>query len=147
MQDFDPGLLKAHFAQLVDAIGTQDAAAAFLGVSRQRVGQLISTSNNDLPTWGQVWKLERACGRSLVFGAFAHLIEEETRGPCAMAAAVEASRTSAAALTTIYEGAADHRWEPHEVEAAQERARENLEAAQNSYAAAMALQPTHRVVQ
>ena len=45
MSDFDLSLLKAHFGQLVDAVGTQDAAAAFLGVSRQRVGQLISTSN------------------------------------------------------------------------------------------------------
>lgn len=54
MSDFDPALLKAHFSQLVDAVGTQEAAAAFLGVSRQRVGQLISTATSDLATWGQV---------------------------------------------------------------------------------------------
>lgn len=57
MSDFDPALLKAHFSQLVDAVGTQEAAAAFLGVSRQRVGQLISTATSDLATWGQVLSL------------------------------------------------------------------------------------------
>lgn len=147
MQDFDPGLLKAHFAQLVDAIGTQDAAAAFLGVSRQRVGQLISTATNDLPTWAQVWRLEQACRQSLVFGAFGRMIEDGARQPSPMAAAVTASQTSVAVLSKIYEAEADQRWEPHEIEAAQASTRANLEAAQLAHDSAMALKPTHRVIQ
>ena len=75
---FDPCLLKSLFSRLVAACGRQDAAAARLGISRQRVSQLCSASEDharDVPTWEQVWTLEHACGRSLVFGAMANLID------------------------------------------------------------------------
>jgi len=77
-QDFDPKLLKGLFSQLRRAVGSQEAAATYLGVSRQRVSQLESASDDhadDIPTWGQVWTLERALGRSVIFSALAHQIE------------------------------------------------------------------------
>ena len=146
MSDFDPTLLKAHFGQLVDAVGTQEAAAAFLGVSRQRVGQLISTANNDLPTWGQVWKLETVTGQSLVFGAFGRMTAGEEVSAGALAAAVESTATATRALQTVHAAKADGVLEPHEVESVRDAARENLEAAQRQYDESMRLRPTLRAV-
>ena len=77
-ETFDPALLKSLFARLVVACGKQDAAAARLGISRQRIGQLCSANPEhakDIPTWGQVWALEQACERSVVFGSLASLVE------------------------------------------------------------------------
>ncbi|MEN5147200.1 helix-turn-helix domain-containing protein [Brevundimonas diminuta] len=139
--------IKALFDQLVSAIGTQEAAAVFLGVSRQRIGQLINTSNTDLPTLIQIQKLEEVCGQSVVFAALARQVESDSAQVTAMAAAVEASQTSAATLSTVFEGAADLVWEAHEIDAAQDKARLNLEAAKRAFDATMALKPTHRVVQ
>lgn len=68
----DTGLIKALFARLVKAHGSQDAAAARLEVTRQRISQLCSASDDhakDVPTWGQVWMLEQACERSVVFAS------------------------------------------------------------------------------
>lgn len=146
MSDFDPPLLKAHFGQLVDAVGTQEAAAAFLGVSRQRVGQLISTANNDLPTWGQVWKLETVTGQSLVFGAFGRMTAGDEVSAGALAAAVESTATATRALQTVHAAKADGVLEPHEVESVRDAARENLEAAQRQYDESMRLKPTLRAV-
>lgn len=79
-ETLNPALLKSLFAQLVRACGKQDAAAARLGISRQRVGQLCSANPEharDIPTWDQVWALEAACGRSVVFRALADLVEPD----------------------------------------------------------------------
>ncbi len=146
MSDFDPTLLKAHFGQLVDAVGTQEAAAAFLGVSRQRVGQLISTANNDLPTWGQVWKLETVTGQSLVFGAFGRMTAGEEVSAGAMNAAVESTAAATRALQTVHAAKADGHLDAREVESVRDAARENLEAAQRQYDESMRLRPTLRVV-
>lgn len=146
MSALAPSHIKALFDQLVSAVGTQDAAATFLGISRQRVGQLISTSNNDLPTLLQIAKLEQVCGQSLVFGALARQIEAEAGVHCALAAHVAANAASGAALSTVYEANADGVLEPHEIEKAQDRARENLEAAQRAFDATMQMRPTLRVV-
>lgn len=75
---FDPSLLKSLFTRLVNACGRQDAADARLGITRQRVSQLCSASPDhakDIPTWGQVWALEQACERSVVFASLASMVE------------------------------------------------------------------------
>lgn len=75
---FDHARLKALFAKLVVKVGRQDAAAARLGISRQRVSQLCSANPEharDIPTWEQVWTLEEACGQSVIFAEFAREIE------------------------------------------------------------------------
>lgn len=145
MQHFEPSELKALFGQLVDAVGTQEAAATFLGVSRQRIGQLISTSNNDLPTWGQVMKLESVVGVSIVFGALARRVEAGN-GLDALAAAVEATSAQSATLATIHAARADGQVDAHEADSIQDRARDALEAAQRQYDAAMKVRPTLKVV-
>lgn len=74
---FDPKHLKALFSQLVRAIGTQEAAASYLGVSRQYVGYLASANPEhaaDVPSWDHVWTLEQALGRSVVFQALADMV-------------------------------------------------------------------------
>lgn len=146
MSDFDPTLLKAHFGQLVDAVGTQEAAAAFLGVSRQRVGQLISTANNDLPTWGQVWKLETVTGQSLIFSAFGRMTAGGEASTGALTAAVESTAAASRALQTVHAAKADGVLEPHEIDSVRDAARENLAAAQRQYDESMRLKPTLRVV-
>ena len=146
MRDLNLPHIKALFDQLVTAVGTQDASATFLGISRQRVGQLISTSNNDLPTLMQIAKLERVCGQSVVFGALARMVESDEALNCALAAHVAANAASGAALSTVYEIDADGVREPQEIEKAQDRARENLEAAQKAFDATMRMRPTLRVV-
>ena len=146
MSDFDLSLLKAHFGQLVDAVGTQDAAAAFLGVSRQRVGQLISIANSDAPTWAQVWKLEKVTGQSLVFAAFGRMTAGEEVSAGALAAAVESTATATRALQTVHAAKADGHLDAREVESVRDAARENLEAAQRQYDESMRLRPTLRVV-
>lgn len=145
MNDFKPAELKALFDQLVSAVGTHEAAATFLGISRQRVSQLISTANNDLPTWGQVVKLEQVCGQSVVFGALARRVDADTATD-ALCAAVEATSASNAALVAIHAARADGIVEDHEADLIQDRARENLEAAQRQFDAAMRVRPTLKVV-
>jgi hypothetical protein len=145
MRELTPNKIKALFDQLVSAVGTQDAASVFLGVSRQRVGQLISTSHSDVPTVMQIAKLEAVCGQSLVFGALAREVEGDGAADT-MAAAVEATATSSAALSTIHAAKADGAIEVHEAEAIKDRARENLEAAQRAYDAAMQVRPSLRAV-
>lgn len=76
-QDFDAGQLKALFSQLRRSIGSQEAAATYLGISRQRVAQLESANEDhadDVPTWAQVWTLENALGRSVVFAGMARQV-------------------------------------------------------------------------
>ena len=145
MQNFEPSELKALFGQLVDAVGTQEAAATFLGVSRQRVGQLISTSNSDLPTWAQVFKLEQVVEHSIVFAALARRVEGEAdRG--ALAATVASTAAASHALSVVHAAKADGILEPHEIEASQDAARRHLEAAQRAFDATMAMKPTLRLV-
>ncbi|HEY1071486.1 hypothetical protein [Brevundimonas sp.] len=145
MRELNPTHIKALFDQLVAAVGTQDAAAVFLGISRQRVGQLISTTNNDLPTVMQIAKLEQVCGQSLVFGTLAREVEGDPAADT-LAAAVLSTAASSAALTAIHAAKADGIIDPLEDEAIKDRARENLEAAQRQYDAAMNIRPTLRVV-
>ena len=146
MSDFSTAELKALFDQLVSAVGTQEAAATFLGISRQRVGQLISTANNDLPTWAQVAKLEAVCGQSILFGALARRIEAGIAKD-ALAASIAAAGASTAVVATVHAATADGILEVHEIEAAQDGARKALTAAQAQFDATMRLTPTLRTVQ
>lgn len=146
MQHFENSELKALFSQLVDAIGTQDAAATFLGVSRQRVGQIIDVRTADLPTWAQVAKLEQVCGQSIVFAALARRAEGKTTND-ALSACVAAMAAGTAALTTMHQIAEDGVIEEAEIPAAQRAARKHLEAAQREYDATMSLRPTLKVVE
>lgn len=73
----DPKTLKALFAQLVRCVGSQEASASYLGVSRQYVGYLASANPEYaayVPTWDHVWTLEQALGRSVVFQALADMV-------------------------------------------------------------------------
>ncbi|WP_332657334.1 hypothetical protein [Brevundimonas sp.] len=146
MSDFSVPELKALFDQLVSAVGTQDAAATFLGVSRQRVGQLISTSNNDLPTWAQVAKLEAVCGQSIVFGALARKVEAGAAQD-ALAASVVAAGASTAVLAEVHASIADGDLDAAEIDKVQARAREGLAAHQRLFDASMSLKPTRQTIQ
>lgn len=146
MSDFSAAELKALFDQLVSAVGTHEAAATFLGISRQRVGQLISTANNDLPTWAQVAKLEAVCGQSIVFGALARRVTR-TAAHDALTASVAAAGATSAALGSVHAAAADGILEEGEIDVAQAAARRALDAAQAQFDATMRLKPTHQTVQ
>lgn len=138
--------IKALFDQLVSAVGTQDAAATFLGVSRQRVGQLISTANNDLPTVTQIAKLEEVCGQSIVFGALARRVEAAAAKD-ALASSIAAASAASTSVAETHAALADGQLCEGEVDRVQDRARESLASAQANFDAAMKLQPTIRTVQ
>lgn len=146
MQHFENSELKALFDQLVTAVGTHEAAATFLGVSRQRIGQLISTGNNDLPTWAQVAKLEDVCKQSIVFGHLARRQDAGATGADALTAGVAAAGAITTALGTVHSIMADGQVDAHEADRAQDDARKALEAAQRHFDATMKLRPTLRVV-
>ena len=81
---FDHARLKALFAKLVKRCGKQDAAAEYLDISRQRVAQLCSANPEharDIPTWEQVWTLEQACNKSVIFATFAAEIDPPAVAP------------------------------------------------------------------
>lgn len=81
---FDHARLKALFSKLVARCGKQDAAAAYLDISRQRVAQICSANPEHAratPTWEQVWTLEQACNKSVIFAAFAAEIEPPAVAP------------------------------------------------------------------
>lgn len=145
MHRFEPSEVKALFGQLVDAVGTHDAAAVFLGVSRQRVSQLISTSCPDLPTVAQIAKLEDVCGTSIVFAALARRNQCVTSGDV-IKAGVAAAGASTTALATAHAALADGVIEAGEVDDTQDAARRALEAAQRHFDAVMQMKPTLRVV-
>lgn len=97
-ETFDHARLKALFAQLVRAVGKQDAAAAYLGISRQRVSQITSANPEharDLPTWEQVWTLESVLGRSIVFAALAEAIDPPAATACPVKEAHDVIRRAA----------------------------------------------------
>jgi len=145
MQPLDPSELKALFAQLVDAIGTQDAAAAFLGISRQRVGQLIGTSWPDLPTILQVVKLEAVCGQAVVTGALARRVEGEQRAD-ALSTGVRACAAASVSLSALHDAQSDGLIDLTEHKSVATKAREALDAAQAHYDAVMAARPKLEVV-
>jgi len=145
MQAFEPSELKALFDQLVSAVGTQEAAATFLGVSRQRVGQLVSPACSDLPTWGQVAKLESVVGVSIVFGALARRAGGDGASD-ALTAAVDATSAQSCTLSTIHAARADGHVDDKEAAAIIDRARVSLERAQRQYDAALEVRPSLRVV-
>ena len=143
MTEFQPTMLKALFSQLVDGVRTQEAAAAYLSISRQRVSQIMSAhpdNAKELPTWAQVFKLEQACGQSIVFGALARMIEGDD-GKGAMAAAVASTAAATAALQAVHAAKADGVVETHEIDPIRDAARQNLIAAQRQFDEAMKLAP------
>ncbi len=147
-EEFEPSYLKALFAQLVQAVRTQEAAAAYLGVSRQRVGALISAAEEhaaDVPTWAQVWKLEQVVGTSLVFGALARAVEgEQAADP--MATAIECSVSAAASLQSVADMVRDGRLTDGELKDARAKAREALDDAKAHFDSLMSMKPTLRAV-
>lgn len=111
-QPFDTGLLKSLFARLVRAHGSHDAAAARLDVSRQRIGQLCSASDDhvrDVPTWDQVWALEQALERSVVFAALADMASPApvVSAACPLHSAIWTVRQASDVLGKIEEAAKD----------------------------------------
>lgn len=75
MTEITPAFVKGLFAQLVKVVGGVDPAAAYLGVSAERISQLQRLTCADLPTFLQVAALEQAAGRSIVFGGLAQIAE------------------------------------------------------------------------
>ena len=144
--DSDRALIKALFSQAVDAVGSQEAAAAFLGITRQRVSQLTSTAHADMPMMMQVLKLQRVTKSSLVFGTLARLDVEVDAGGNALASAVDSTAAASRALQTVHAAKADGALCAREVEDIKDAARLNLEAAQRQYDEAAALRPSLRVV-
>lgn len=74
--------VKALFRTFVlKDVGGVDAAGALMGVSHQRVSQLISLNTADMPTIMQVVALEQAVGRAVITSALAEAVEgKEARG-------------------------------------------------------------------
>lgn len=103
-QSFNRKHLKALFKTLVRAVGKQEAAAEFLGISPQRVSQLANIQNDEMareiPTWEQVWKLETELGRSVVFAGLAQTIDPPAVSPtaCAMKETHDVVQAAAALL-------------------------------------------------
>lgn len=60
------GYLKGLFHHLVKTVGGVEAAGARLGVTFQRVSQLQSSNNSDMPTLMQVAVLERAANQPII---------------------------------------------------------------------------------
>lgn len=144
--DADRSLIKALFSQQVDALGSHEAAAVFLGISRQRIGQLISTSNTDVPTVMQILKLQRVTRSSLVFGPLARMDIEDDKSAGALNTAVASTAAASRALQAIHAAKADDILEPGEIESVRDAARDNLEAAQRQYDESMRLRPTLKAV-
>ena len=74
--------VKALFRTFVlKDVGGVEAAGALLGVSHQRVSQLVSLNTADMPTIMQVAVLEHAVGRAVITSALAEAVEgKEARG-------------------------------------------------------------------
>jgi len=74
--------IKALFRTFVlKDVGGVDAAGALMGVSHQRVSQLISLNTADMPTIMQLVALEHAVGRAVITSALAEVVEgKEARG-------------------------------------------------------------------
>lgn len=142
----DRALIKGLFSQQVDAVGTHEAAAVFLGISRQRVGQLVSIACGDMPTAMQILKLQRVTGQAIVFGTLARLDVDQGREAEALATAIESTATASRALQAVHAAKADGVLDDDEIEAARDAARENLAAAQRQFDETMRLRPTLRVV-
>jgi hypothetical protein len=71
MSEVSPAYIKGLFFHLVKEVGSCDAAAAFLGISQQRVSQLQNIQIADMPTIMQVVTLERVVGQAIVTGPLA----------------------------------------------------------------------------
>lgn len=145
MEPFNPVIVKALFTQLVEAVGTQEAAAAYLGITRQRVSQLCSASWPDLPTFAQVATLETAVGQSIVFGALSRRVETDASRD-AVATGVKACAAAATSLATFHAAQADGDIDAAEYKCSIADARKNLEAAQAHFDAVMATKPSLRAV-
>lgn len=146
--EFEPAMLKALFKQLVAAIGTQDACATYLGISRQRVAQLLSLSEDhasDIPTWGQVFTLEAALERSVVFAGLAKMIQGEPEVDL-MATSISSTVASATSMQAVVEMEADGREEEHELKRAEDAARDAFLKAQDHYNAVRARKAQIRLV-
>lgn len=138
MYDLDHGELKALFSNQVSSVGSHDAAGTFLGVSRQRVGQLISTGCPDLPNLAQIYKLQQVAGVSCVLlplGAKASMRGRLDAMESGLAVTVAGSDFCRSLHAALADGLID------EVEHADlvARARKTMEAGQRQFDAARAL--------
>lgn len=132
MRKFEPSELKALFARLVDSVGTHEAAATFLGVSRQRIGQLIAPATPDLPTWAQVYQLEQVCGCSIVYYGLGRHACPKTP-PDAMSVSVEATAAHASYCAALQRALADGRIDDGEHKALLALAQRGMELSQTAF--------------
>jgi len=91
--------VKALFRTFVlKDVGGVDVAGLLLGVSHQRVSQLIKLDSADMPTLMQIVTLEAEVGRAVITGALAEAVEgRSARGDLAR----EASEGVSAAAQTM----------------------------------------------
>lgn len=69
--------VKRLFFMLIREVGGVQPAAAYLGVSHQRISQLQNLGNKELPSIMQIVTLEEAVGKPIVTGGLAAMIETE----------------------------------------------------------------------
>lgn len=74
MTEASPAFVKGLFAQLVTAVGGNEAAGAYIGVCHQRVSQLKRVNCPDMPTILQVVVLQQAVGLPIVTDALSDLV-------------------------------------------------------------------------
>lgn len=138
MYDLDLAELKALFCLQVNSIGSHEAAAAFLNVSRQRVGQLITPSSPDLPSLVQIFKLQQVAGVSHVLtplGAKATMQGRLDAMEAGLAVTTAGSDFCSALHSAFADGLIDEREHSDLVS----RARKTVEAGQRQFDAARSL--------
>lgn len=96
--------VKALVFALVKAAGGGEAAAAVLGVSHQRVSQLTSMVNADMPTLMQVVALEGFVGQPIVTSALSKLCAGASKAADPVKEAAELVGATSRVLDACVEG-------------------------------------------
>lgn len=134
----ESGEVKALFRQLVAAAGGVEACGLTLGVSHQRVSQLQSVNNPDMPTFAQIMALEVVAERPIITAVAAQAIEghaAEDLSTQAVAVVSQGART----LQLVHDMDADGARTEAEVRAVQRATQESAEAAERLAASAARL--------
>lgn len=134
-----PGELKALVRVLVKAVGGQEAAGVTLGVSHQRIGQLMDVNLPDQMGLLQISQLEQIVGRAIVTGAAARAADGDGSDEGIMVAAVGTVGSSAQLVALVHAMEADGHRTAAEKKAVQKVAQDNLREAQEAADAAARL--------
>lgn len=94
MTTITTGEVKGLFYHLVKAVGGSEAAAAYLGVSQQRISQLQNVRYPDMPTVMHIVTLEHVVGQDLVTGFLSRAAAGESTPGDVMTEACEATEAA-----------------------------------------------------